>query len=88
MNDILKTNSDIHNRNTRYSKLNLRCPIYKNVTEDGRSFTVRSIKERNSSPRALRESKASLKKDILSKQEVDLMFSKSFDYRYLCVSTH
>ena len=37
----------IHSRNTRFGKLNLRCPIYNNSTEGERSFSVRSIKDWN-----------------------------------------
>lgn len=57
MNDILKTNSDIPDSNTRYSNLNLRRPIQKNVTGGSRSFTVRSINEWNSLPKTLRNLK-------------------------------
>ena len=33
INDLLIRNCDIHNGNTRYSKLNLNCPRYKRETE-------------------------------------------------------
>ncbi len=43
---------DIHNRNTRYSKLNLNCPRYKRETEGGggggHTFTAKTIKAWNS----------------------------------------
>ena len=48
------TNSSMHMRNTRYCDLNLLCPRHNYATEDGHSFTVRSIKDWNSLPRSLR----------------------------------
>ena len=50
INNILKTNSDIHTRSTRFSKLNFHCPLYKKSTEGGRTFSVRTIKEWNQLP--------------------------------------
>ena len=54
---MLKLNSDTHNRSTRFSNLNFNCPRYKNETEGGRTFTVRSIKEWNNLDRDLKELK-------------------------------
>ena len=48
------TNSSMHMRNTRYCDLNLLCPRCNYATEDGHSFTVRSIKDWNPLPRPLR----------------------------------
>ena len=45
MNELLVANSNMHMRNTRYCNLNFPCPRYNYATEDGRSFTVRSIKD-------------------------------------------
>ena len=50
---MLQLNFDVHFRNTRFGKLNLRCPIYNNFTEGGRSFSVRSIKDRNNLSKGL-----------------------------------
>ena len=44
INDLLIRNCDVHNRNTRYSKLNLNCPRYKRESEGGRTFTVKTIR--------------------------------------------
>ena len=65
---LLQLNSDVHSRNTRYSNLNLRCPIYNNSTEGGRTFTVRSIKDWNSLEIALKNSKdtKSFKKRLIN----------------------
>ena len=42
---ILKTNSDIHTRSTRFSNLNFLCrhalQVYKKNAEEGRTFSVR-----------------------------------------------
>ena len=45
---FLCRNSDIHERETRYSSMNLMCPRYTRKTEGGRTFTVRSSIEWNS----------------------------------------
>ena len=47
LNSLLARNSDRHSRNTRYSNLNMLCPIYNRKTEGGRTFTVRTIIDRN-----------------------------------------
>ena len=44
INTILKTNSDIHTKSTRFSKLNFQCPLYKKSTEGGRTFSVQTVK--------------------------------------------
>ena len=44
---ILVGNSEIHNRATRHSNINLMCPKYKRKTEGGRTFTIRTIKDWN-----------------------------------------
>ena len=77
---MLKLNSDTHNRNTRFSNLNFNCPRYKNETEGGRTFTVRSIKEWNNLDKDLKELKnaKALKKrvinNLLSKQNSNMNF--------------
>ena len=43
INYILKTNSEIHNRSTRFANLNFHCPVFKKNTEGGRTFSVRTI---------------------------------------------
>ena len=77
---MLKLNSDTHNRSTRFSNLNFNCPRYKNETEGGRTFTVRSIKEWNNLDKNLKELKSAkaLKKkvinNLLSKQNSNMNF--------------
>lgn len=44
---FLIANSDIHERETRYSNFNLICPKYSRKTERGRTFMVRTITEWN-----------------------------------------
>ena len=47
LNSLLVRNSEIHNRATRHSNINLVCPKYKRKTEGGRTFTIRTIKDWN-----------------------------------------
>ena len=44
---LLVRNSEIHNRATRQSNINLMCPKYKRKTEGDRTFTIRIIKDWN-----------------------------------------
>ena len=53
--NILKLNSSVNNRVTRYSNLNFLCPKYKRETEGGRTFTFTTIKQWNQLPRVVRE---------------------------------
>ena len=57
---LLEANAkvDTHDRSTRFSNLNFNCPRYKNETEGGRTFTVRSIKEWNNLDKDLKELKS------------------------------
>ena len=52
--NMLKLNSRVNNRVTRYSNLNFLCPKYKRETEGGRTFTVTTIKQWNQLPRVVR----------------------------------
>ena len=58
---LLQLNSDVHSRNTRFSKLN-------HCTEEGRTFSVRSIKDWNNLEKALKNSKdkKSFKKTLIN----------------------
>ena len=47
LNSLLVRNSEIHNRATRHSNINLVCPKYKRKTEGGLTFTTRIIKDWN-----------------------------------------
>ena len=47
INSIFKTNSDIHNRSTRFANLNFHCPVFKKNREGGRTFSVRTIRNWN-----------------------------------------
>ena len=51
---LLMRNSDIHQRDTRYSDLNLLCPKYTKKTEGGRT-TVRTIAEWNAFDQSIRK---------------------------------
>ena len=42
LDSLLVRNSEIHNRATRHSNINLVCPKYKRKTEGGRTFTIRT----------------------------------------------
>ena len=48
--NMLKLNSSVNNRVTRYSNLNFLCPKYKRETEGGRTFTVTTKKQWNQLP--------------------------------------
>ena len=47
LNKLLVRNSEIHNRATRHSNINLMCPKYKRKSEGGRTFTIRTLKDWN-----------------------------------------
>ena len=48
INSILKTNSEIHNRSTRFANLNFHCPVFKkNTAKGGRTFSVQTIRNWN-----------------------------------------
>ena len=41
--ELLRTNSAVNTRNTRYCKLNFICPHYIEASDGGRTFTVRTL---------------------------------------------
>ena len=43
INSILKTNSEIHNRSTRFANLNFHCPVLKKNTEGGRTLACEQL---------------------------------------------
>jgi hypothetical protein len=53
--NMLKLNSSVNSRATRYSNLNFLCPKYKRETEGGRAFAVTTIKQWNQLPKTVRE---------------------------------
>ena len=63
---LLKLNSNIHSRQTRYCNFNLTSPRYNRETEGGRTFTVTTCKAWNSLslPVRQRDSVDSLKKAL------------------------
>ena len=67
LNSLLKFNSNIHSRQTRYCNFNLTSPRYNRGTEGGRSFTVTTCKAWNSLclPVRQRDSVDSFKKKAL-----------------------
>ena len=66
LNDLLKLNSNIYSRQTRYCNFNLTSPRYNRETERGRTFTVTTCKAWNSLslPVRQRDSVDSLKKAL------------------------
>ena len=56
----LRKNSDVHSRDTRNCDVNLLCPLHKNISEGGRTFAVRTVKDWNNLPRS-RKTRRSLK---------------------------
>ena len=75
LNTSLRKNSDVHQRTTRNCNLNLLCPLHKNISEGGRTFAVRTVKDWNNLPRSLKTSKclksfkAELWKRVLNSQK-------------------
>ena len=55
INSILKRNSEIHNRSTRFANLNFHCPVFKKNTEGGWTFSVRTIRNWNELSRGRKE---------------------------------
>ena len=43
----LRKNSDVHSRNTSNYNVNLLCPLHRNISEEGRTFAVRTVKDWN-----------------------------------------
>ena len=66
LNDLLKLNSNIHSRQSRYCNFNLTSPRYNRETEGGRTFTVTTFKAWNSLslPARQRDSVDSFKKAL------------------------
>jgi len=82
---MLKLHSDTQNRSTCFSNLNFNCPCYKNETEGGRTFTVRSIKEWNNLDKdlkALKKGKALNKKLINNLKNSDMNFFVTWNMKY------
>jgi hypothetical protein len=52
--EMLRVNSDIHNRSSRYGSINIVCPRFKRETEGGRTFSVRMSRIWNSLPNELK----------------------------------
>ena len=55
----LRKNSDVHSRNKRNCKVNLLCPLNRKISERGRAFAVRTVKDWNNLPRSLKTKKSS-----------------------------
>ena len=82
LNSLLVRNSEIHNRAIRHSNINLMCPKYKRKTEEGRTFTIRTIKDWNRMNAHIRNngSLASFKRNLFksSLAEQLLYFIRNF----------
>ena len=71
----LSKNSDVHSRNTSNCNVNLLCPLHRNISEGGRTFAVRTVKDWNNLPRSLKTRrslksfKAELWKIVLNSQK-------------------
>ena len=82
LNSLLVRNSEIHNRATRHSNINLVCPKYKRKTEGGHTFTIRTIKDWNCMNANIRNngSLASFKhnvfKSFLAEQKAAMLLSR------------
>ena len=54
----LRKNSDVHSRNTRNCNVNLLCLLHRNISKEGRTFAVRTVKDCNNLPRSLKTKKS------------------------------
>ena len=54
----LRKNSGVDSRNTRNCNVNLLCPLHRNISEGGRTFAVRTVKDWNILPRLLKTKKS------------------------------
>ena len=50
INSILKTNSEIHNRSTRFANLNFHCPVLKKNTEGDRTLACEQLEIETNCP--------------------------------------
>ena len=69
MNNLLRTNSEFHNRTTRYSNFLIKLPVIKRKKEGGRSFSVVAGQIWNALPISLRKAPSlkTFKSDISNK---------------------
>ena len=56
----LRKNSDVHSRNTRNCNADLFCPHHRNISEGGRTFAVRTVKDWNNLPQSLKTKKSEI----------------------------
>ena len=86
LNNLLVRNSEIHNRATRHSNINLMCPKCKRKSEGVRTFTIRTIKDWNCINANIRNngSLASFKhnvfKSFLAEQKLQCALDCNFVY--------
>ena len=73
---FLRKNSDVQSRNTRNCNVNLLCPLHRNISEGGRTFPVRTVKDWNNLPRSLK-TRGSLKSFKAELWKIVLNFQKS-----------
>jgi len=75
LNASLRKNSDAHSRITRNVNVNLLRPLHRNISEGGRTFAVRTVKDWNNLPpslktkKSLKSFKAELWKIVLNSQK-------------------
>ena len=87
INSILKKNSEIHNRSTRFANLNFHCPVFKKHTVGGRTFSVRSIRNWNElsfdvkKVKNVKSFKKKLYTNLISKQR------ETYNFEYLLLIT-
>ena len=75
----MKTNSDVHTRVTRYSKINFICPHYNKITNGGRTFAIRTIKDWNNLGSDLKKIETIKKfKKTLFQANLDLQIANGF----------
>ena len=84
LNNLLVRNSEIHNRATRHSNINLMCPKYKQKS-GGRTFTIRIIKDWNCMNANIRNngSLASFKHDSLNPFELNKRLQCTLDCNFV-----
>ena len=93
--ELLKLNSSLHGRSTRYWNYNLLCSSYKRQTEAGRTFAVQTCQTWNGLPLDLRRKESlnsfqhSLRNKIFSEQQfiAHFLVSNTFHYIFFIIIT-
>ena len=79
--NMLRLNSSVNSRVTRYCNLNFICPKYKRETEGGRTFVVTTIKQWNQLPKKVREKESAAS----FKHNMKLLFKENYEKHHFLI---